>query len=37
MWKTAETCLTGELAFVLEESREEAKSRLQEALVEAYR
>ena len=37
MWKTAETCLTGEFAFVLGESREEAKERLQEALLAAYK
>jgi len=37
MWKTAETCLIGELAFVLGESREEVKERLQEALLAAYK
>ena len=37
MWKTAENCLTGELAFVLGESREQAKERLQEALLAAHR
>lgn len=37
MWKTAETCLAGELAFVLGESKEEAKERLQEALLAAYK
>ena len=36
MWKTAETCMTGELAFVLGESKEEAGERLQEALLAAY-